>query len=65
VGLERLPEGTRVQVRDSCGKVHQGTVMGTVMATYCSPGRTAVHVRLDDGRWQLLWAEDLEKESSQ
>ncbi len=62
--LERPPEGTRVRVRDSCEKEHLRGLVGIVMATYWSPGRRVVHVGLDDGRWQLLWAKDLETESS-
>lgn len=33
---------------------------GTVMRTHKSSDRTALHVRLDGGRWQLLWPHELE-----
>jgi hypothetical protein len=66
VGIEQRHKGTRVRVRDSAEKAHLRGLKGTIMDTYSSPGRRlAVHVCLDDGRWQLLWAEDLEKESDQ
>lgn len=36
-------------------------MIGTVMHIYgTSSGRTVLHVRLEDGRWQLLWPEEVE-----
>ena len=35
-------------------------MVGTIERIYRSSGRTAVHVRLADGRWQLFWLEELE-----
>ena len=35
-------------------------MVGTVMRMYeASVGRPALHVRLEDGRWQLLWPEEV------
>lgn len=42
--------------------------IGTIERTYTSSsGRMALHVRLEDGRWQLLWPQEvrpLAKENS-
>jgi hypothetical protein len=61
---KRLPVSTRVRVREDCQKAHLRGLAGTVMAAYHSSGRHAVHVRLDDGRWQLFWLGDLEEETA-
>ena len=57
---ESLSVGTKVRVREDNQKAHLRGRVGTVMAIYQSSGRRAVHVRLDDGRWQLFWLRDLE-----
>lgn len=35
-------------------------LLGTIERTYRTSKRTALHVRLDDGRWQLLWPQEVE-----
>ncbi len=52
--------GTRVRVVDGHRAPHLSGLLGTIKATYRSSERTAVHVRLEDGRWQLLWPQELE-----
>ncbi len=52
--------GVRVRVRDGARHPSFEGMSGTVMRTYRSSDRTALHVRLDDGRWQLLWPHELE-----
>lgn len=36
--------------------------VGTVAKTYATHDRVALHVRFDDGLWQLLWPRDVELE---
>ena len=50
----------RVSVVDLRRTPHLVGAEGTVVRTYRAPERTALHVRLDDGRWQLLWPEEVE-----
>ena len=52
--------GSRVRVVDGRRVPHLLDQTGTVEKIYRTPGRTALHVRLDDGRWQLLWPEEVE-----
>lgn len=59
------PEERQVGVRVWVCACHRnpdlvGTV-GTIARVYRSPERTAFHVRLEDGRWQLFWPEELEE----
>lgn len=61
MGPEEIQTGTRVRVVDGRRVPHLLGVLGTIERTYSSSsGRTALHVRLDDGRWQLLWPQELE-----
>lgn len=52
--------GARVRVRGGPRHPSLEGMAGTVMRTYRSSDRTALHVRLDDGRWQLFWPHELE-----
>lgn len=36
--------------------------VGTVAKTYRAQDRLALHVRFEDGLWQLLWPRDVERE---
>lgn len=54
--------GVRVQVRESSAQVGLRGLVGTVAKTYGPPERRALHVRFDDGLWQLLWPDDLVEE---
>ena len=59
---EEIRTGARVRVVD-CGRTpRQSGLVGIVerVYRYRSLERKAVHVRLEDGRWQLLWPEELE-----
>ena len=57
---EEIQTGARVRVADDRRVPHLLGVRGTVERVYrSSSGRTALHVRLDDGRRQLLWPEEL------
>jgi hypothetical protein len=58
---EALGERAGAEVREDCEKAHLRGLLGTVMATYQSSGLHAVHVRLNDGRWQLFWLRDLKE----
>lgn len=51
--------GARVRVRESSAKVELRGLVGTVAKTYGPPERRALHVRFDDGLWQLFWPDDL------
>ncbi len=58
---EDIQTGARVRVADGRRVPHLLGVQGTIERSYnSSSGRTALHVRLDDGRWQLLWPQELE-----
>lgn len=35
-------------------------LLGTIERAYRTSERKALHVRLDDGRWQLLWPREVE-----
>lgn len=52
--------GARVRVVDGHRAPHLLGLLGTIERTYRTSERTALHVRLDDGRWQLMWPEELE-----
>jgi hypothetical protein len=52
--------GARVRVVDGLRVPHLLGAEGTVERVYKTSERTALHVRLDDGRWQLMWPEELE-----
>ena len=52
--------GARVRVLGGRRVPHLEGMVGTIERIYRSSGRTAVHVRLADGRWQLFWLEELE-----
>lgn len=41
---------------------HLSGIVGTIERTYRTSERTALHVRLEDGRWQLLWPREVEPE---
>ena len=57
--------GTKVQVREGCEKADLRGRVGVVAKTYGAHGRAALHVRFDDGLWQLLWPRDVEREEAQ
>ncbi len=58
---EVIQIGARVRVADARRVPHLLGAQGTIERSYnSSSGRTALHVRLDDGRRQLLWPEELE-----
>lgn len=48
----RVVDGRRVP--------HALGLPGTIGRIYRASERTALHVRLDDGRWQLLWPREVE-----
>jgi hypothetical protein len=52
--------GARVRVRDGHRAPSLVRTVGTITRVYRSSGRTALHVRLDDGRWQLFWPQEVE-----
>ncbi len=60
---QEIRTGARVRVLE-CGRTpHLSGLVGTVERIYRDRSleeRKAVHVRLDDGRWQLLWPEEFE-----
>lgn len=53
--------GTRVKISDEHMRPDLAGHEGTVERAYRSTGKTALHVRLDDGRWQLLWPHEIER----
>ncbi len=57
---EEAHVGMRVRVADGYRMPGQLGVLGTIERTYRSKERTALHVRFDDGRWQLMWPEEVE-----
>ena len=57
---EEIRTGARVRVVDDHRSPHLSGMAGIVERVYSASGRKAVHVRLEDGRWQLLWPEELE-----
>jgi hypothetical protein len=57
---EEAQVGVRVKVSERHGRHDLAGQKGTIVRTYRSPPKTGLHVRLDDGRWQLLWPHDLE-----
>ena len=60
MGPVRIQHGARVRVVEGRRVPHLLGIAGTVERSYRSRERTALHVRFDDGRWQLLWPEELE-----
>lgn len=52
--------GARVRVVEGRRTPRLVGVVGTIERTYRSSRHTALHVWLDDGRWQLLWPQELE-----
>ncbi len=59
--MEEIKPGARVSVVDGHRVPHLLGLLGTIGRSYrSSSGRIAVHVRLDDGRWQLMWPQELE-----
>ncbi len=58
---EEIQTGTRVRVVDGHRAPHLLGMVGTIERSYRSSSRrTALHVHFDDGRWQLMWPEELE-----
>ena len=54
--------GAKVKVSDDHARPDLAGQKGTVMRAYrSSSGKTALHVSLDDGRWQLLWPHEVEQ----
>lgn len=39
---------------------HLSGMVGTIERSYRTSEREALHVRLEDGRWQLLWPQEVE-----
>ena len=62
MGPQEARVGVRVRVRESSAKAELRGLVGTVAKTYGPPERRALHVRFDDGLWQLLWPNDLVEE---
>ncbi len=60
VRSEEARTGVRVRVADGSRIPRLLGAEGTIERIYMSSERTALHVRLDDGRWQLMWPEELE-----
>lgn len=54
--------GARVRVREGCEKSDLRGRVGTVAKMYGAHDRVALHVRFEDGLWQLLWPRDVEQE---
>ena len=54
--------GARVRVRGGCEKAPPRGRVGTVAKAYRAQDRLALHVRFEDGLWQLLWPRDAERE---
>ena len=54
--------GARVRVCEGCEKAYLRGRVGTVAKTYATHDRVALHVRFQDGLWQLLWPNDVERE---
>ena len=53
--------GVRVRVVECRRTPRLRGEVGTIERTYTSSGRKkALHVRLEDGRWQLLWPQEVE-----
>ena len=61
MGTDGIVTGARVLVRESCAKKLLRGLLGTVTVVYRSSRGVAVHVRVDDGRWQLFRSQDLER----
>ncbi len=57
---EETRVGMRVRVVDGRRNPPLLGAVGTIERTYRSSERTALHVRFDDGRWQLLWPQEVE-----
>lgn len=49
-----------MRVVDGHRAPHLLGLLGTIERTYKTSERTALHVRLDDGRWQLFWPQEVE-----
>ena len=58
---DRARIGATVRVRDGHRRPDLSGMVGTVMRAYVSSGRTALHVRPEDGRWQLFWLPELDE----
>jgi hypothetical protein len=53
--------GARVKVLDHNRRPDLVGETGTIVRIYRSSSRkTGLHVQLDDGRWQLLWPQEVE-----
>ena len=50
------------RVRGGCEKAPLRGRVGTVAKAYRAQDRLALHVRFEDGLWQLLWPRDAERE---
>ncbi len=60
---EEARVGAKVRVRESSAKARLRGMVGTVAKTYGPPEHRALHVRFEDGLWQLLWPAELEEET--
>jgi hypothetical protein len=58
---EEVRTGAKVRVADGHRSPHLLGLLGAIEQIYRTSERTAMHVRLDDGRWQLLWPQELEQ----
>ena len=50
-----------MRVREGCDKEDLRGRLGTVAKTYTAHDRMALHVRFEDGLWQFLWPNDVER----
>lgn len=57
---DRARIGTRVKIVGDHVRPDLAGQKGTIVRAYNSRTKTALHVRLDDGRWQLLWPHEVE-----
>ena len=62
VRSDEVREGAKVRVREDHPKPGLRGLVGVVAKTYGAHDRRAVHVRFEDGVWQLLWPRDVEQE---
>jgi hypothetical protein len=61
VGEEQARVGARVKVLDHNRRPNLVGETGTIVRIYRSSSQmTGLPVRLDDGRWQLLWPQDVQ-----
>lgn len=54
-----------MRVREDHPKPGLRGLVGVVAKTYGAHDRGALHVRFEDGVWQLLWPRDVEHEEEQ